>query len=418
VYAVRDGQADAGCVRTSTLERMQEEGLINLAEFRVIPNYLQAKHMFAVHHLPNSTRAYPEWPLAKLNHVDDILVRQVTQTLVEMPSDSSASKQSHSYGWSYPLNYQPVHDCLRELKVGPYLDYGKFSSLDVLKKYWPHITLAITIFLLFLALSIRFKKLNIELEKAIKMRDFELTLRKKVEIEREKLISELQESADKIKFFAYSVSHDLKNPAIALQGITGLMLKKYDKVLDAKGLLYCERIAKAAAQIVALVEQTNTYMSTKEQPLALETVNTQHLFSAIKQEYSSQLRKRGIKWLASGSEITVRADRLSLFRVFRNFIDNALKYGGDSLSKIEIKYNGAGETHIFSVTNDGAGLAPDDCQKIFTPFKRIKAVPDVEGSGLGLAIIKEIAKLHKGEAWVDSDGRSWVTFYFSIAKNL
>ena len=260
--------------------------------------------------------------------------------------------------------------------------------------------------------------MNLNLKKAVAKREFELELRQKVEIEKEKLISELQESSDKIKLFAYSVSHDLKNPAIALHGITKLLIKKYRDVLDDKGILYCDRIIKSSGQIIALVEQINIYMSTREHPIDLETINGNKIFRTIKKEYSDQLRKREIRWFESGAETSLRADKLALFRVFRNFIDNALKYGGDALSTIEINYSESNEAHIFSVKNDGVGLCPDDCEKIFTPFKRINSVSEVEGSGLGLAIVREIANQHNGKVWGESDGKSWVTFYFTIAKYL
>lgn len=167
VYAVLDKQADAGSVRTSTLERMANEGKINLADFKVISNPSHYESILAPHHLPHSTRSYPEWPMAKLNHVDNALAGEVAQTLIKMPPDSHAALRSHSYGWSNPLNYQSVHNCLRELRVEPYLDYGKFSSAQILKKYWPYILSASIIMLLFLFLSLRLRKLNLDLKKTV-----------------------------------------------------------------------------------------------------------------------------------------------------------------------------------------------------------------------------------------------------------
>ena len=237
-------------------------------------------------------------------------------------------------------------------------------------------------------------------------------------IERRAAETELYESSEKIKLFAYSVSHDLKNPAIVLHGITKLLIKNYRNNLNEKGALYCDRILKSSDHIISLVEQINLYMSSKERPIVLERVNAEDIFQAIRQEYSDQLSIRGIKWLESKLDIEIRADRLALLRVFRNLIDNTLKYGGDDLSTIEISYNESDEAHIFSVKDDGVGLDPDDCKKIFDPFKRSKTVSEVEGSGLGLAIVREIAELHNGKVWGESDGKNGITFYFAIAKNL
>ena len=411
IYTVLDGKADAGCVRTSTLERMAEEDLINLNDFKVIHGPSSPNHFSHEHHLLHSTRAYPEWALARLDHVTNKLAEQVTMVLIDMPSNSYAAQRSHSFGWSVPLNYQSVHECLRELKVGPYRDYGKISVVDVYEQYWAYILAAAVIMLLFFVLFVRLKTLNINLENAV-------AKQKRTDLERKRLISELYKSSDKIKLFAYSVSHDLKNPAIALSGITKLFTKKYSDTLDEKGTLYCDRMMKLSDHMVSLVEQINIYMSTKEQPITLETINSKNILQTIRQEYSNQLSQRKIKWLEPELDIELRADKLALLRVFRNFIDNSLKYGGESLSTIEISYKDSDKAHIFSVKDDGVGLNPDDCQKIFDPFKRSKTAHEVEGSGLGLAIVKEIAELHQGKVWGESDGIHGVTFHFSIAKNL
>jgi len=411
IYAVRDGRADAGCARTSTLERMAEEGKINLVDFKVIHGPSSQNHFSHEHHLLHSTESYPEWPLAKLVHVDNELAKQITMVLIKMPSNSYAAQRSHSFGWSVPLNYQSVHECLRELKIGPYREYGKISVEDVFKQYWAYILVVTVIILLFFVLFIRLKKLNKNLENAV-------STQKKAEVERKRLISELYKSSDKIKLFAYSVSHDLKNPAIALSGITKLFIKKYRENLDAKGTIYCDRMMKLSDHIVTLVEQINIYMLTKEQPIVLETINSKKIFQAIRQEYSNQLSQRKIKWLESELDIEIRADKLALLRVFRNFIDNSLKYGGESLSTIEISYNCSDNDHIFSIKDDGVGLDPDDCQKIFDPFERSKTVSEIEGSGLGLAIVKEFAELHHGKVWGESNGEHGITFHFAIAKDL
>ena len=67
-----------------------------------------------------------------------------------------------------------------------------------------------------------------ELEKEVKKLNKESTDRKQME-------RALKESSEKIKFFAYSISHDLKSPAIGLYGLTKRLQKDYADVLDEKG---------------------------------------------------------------------------------------------------------------------------------------------------------------------------------------
>ena len=133
VYAVRDGQVDAGNVRTDTLERMQAEDKIQVSDFKAIHEHGGEKvHLPFVH----STRSYPERPLAKLLHTSIGLAEMVVEALLAMPRDSAAAQAAKIAGWTIPLNYQDVHVCLKELKVGPYKDIGEITAQATFKKYW------------------------------------------------------------------------------------------------------------------------------------------------------------------------------------------------------------------------------------------------------------------------------------------
>jgi signal transduction histidine kinase len=112
----------------------------------------------------------------------------------------------------------------------------------------------------------------------------------------------------------------------------------------------------------------------------------------------------------------VRADRLSLLRVFRNLFDNALKYGGDRLSEIRLGYEESGDCHIFSVHDNGVRVKTEDLERIFGLFQRNSTSMGIDGSGLGLAIVKEAEERHHGSVWVESESGGGSTFFFSISK--
>jgi signal transduction histidine kinase len=135
-------------------------------------------------------------------------------------------------------------------------------------------------------------------------------------------------------------------------------------------------------------------------------------------DFSAQLSLRRIALFAPESEVEVKADRLSILRIFRNLIDNALKHGGESLTRISIGYEDSESSHIFSVSDDGKGLKETDSKKIFGLFQRNETSRGVEGAGLGLAIVKEIAEQHGGSVWVEPRDKKGITFYISISKNL
>jgi PAS domain S-box-containing protein len=237
--------------------------------------------------------------------------------------------------------------------------------------------------------------------------------------DRKQMEKALKDSSDKLKFFAYSISHDLKSPAIGLYGLTKRLRKDYADILDEKGQRYCEQILKTAEQIAALVEQINVFISTKEAPLTIERLALKEVLQVIREEFASQLGIREIMWSEPDYIPEIEADRLCIIRALRNLVDNALKYGGEALSKIDIKYKGSDESHILSIKDNGIGLKEQDSlQDIFTPFIRKKTSKGIQGSGLGLAIIREIAEKHGGEVWLELGRERGITFYLSIPKNL
>jgi PAS domain S-box-containing protein len=225
-----------------------------------------------------------------------------------------------------------------------------------------------------------------------------------------------RESTEKIKLFAYSIAHDLKSPALGIFGVTKLLQDHYADSLDERGRKHCMTIRKAAEQINTLVGQINEYISTNELPLSIERTNLKELFRTVKGDFSNQLNSRQIDWREPEYLPEINADRLSVLRAIRNLVDNALKYGGEKLNKIEIGYQDLGDYHILSVKDDGIGLREEENEGLFAAFVRKGTSRGIAGAGIGLAIVKEIAEKHKGKVWLESNRNSGTIFYLSILK--
>ena len=115
VWAVRDGKADAGVVRTDLLERLESKGKIDMRYFRIINNKDIKTFPFFL-----STKLYPEWAFAALKSVPVELAQRVQQTLHAISSDSLAAKKGKYIGWVTPRDYTSVNTLMKKLKVGPY----------------------------------------------------------------------------------------------------------------------------------------------------------------------------------------------------------------------------------------------------------------------------------------------------------
>lgn len=231
-------------------------------------------------------------------------------------------------------------------------------------------------------------------------------------------VEERRRAEEALKLFAYSMAHDLKSPAIGIYGLANRLHNEYLAALDEKGGLYCDQILRVAEHIAALIEKVNIYIATKEVQPIIQKIKLKELLRVLKDEFSHQFSIRQIVWHEPDRDVEIMADRLSMLRIFRNLVDNALKYGGEQLTEIRIDYEKEADFHVFSVTDNGQGIKGADADKLFGLFQRHETSRGVEGAGLGLTIVKEIAVQHGGKVWIEPAPTKGTMFCVAIARNL
>lgn len=159
VNAVLDGTVDAGTVRTDTLERMDREGEININDFSIIHDHVGMKVIAAIEDYKafpflHSTRLYPEWPFSKLNHIEQGIAEEVFAALLIISPKHPVAIAGEYSSWTIPLNYQLVRECLMELRIEPYQDYGKITLKGIIAQYFIWIiSISILLFLIIIALG-------------------------------------------------------------------------------------------------------------------------------------------------------------------------------------------------------------------------------------------------------------------------
>lgn len=228
---------------------------------------------------------------------------------------------------------------------------------------------------------------------------------------------ELVRNAWRIKRFANAVAHDLKNPAVSAYGLARRLKDRYGDSLDEQGARYCEQIMRCAEQIALLAADINTYLSSRDSGWDMELLRPADLWESIRLEFVPRLEHQNVRWREPDTpppEIT--GNRTALLRVLRNLVDNALKYGGDSLTEIAVGYEATEEHHILTVQNNGRMIRPENERIIFEEFTRRTDAPQIYGTGLGLAIVREIARRHKGESWLTTTSDGKTVFFVSIAR--
>ena len=96
-------------------------------------------------------------------------------------------------------------------------------------------------------------------------------------------------------------------------------------------------------------------------------------------------------------DLNIVADEALLSRALDNLLDNARKYGGGPQSPIRVRAAREGPDAVLSVSDSGAGIPPDELERIFDPFYRgTTARARESGFGLGLALARRIVEAHGG----------------------
>ncbi|MEJ2181548.1 MAG: PhnD/SsuA/transferrin family substrate-binding protein, partial [Gammaproteobacteria bacterium] len=218
-YAVRDGLVDVGTFRSETLEQMEREGKIKLSNFKVL--HLKQHPTYKMLH---STRLYPVWPFARLNNTSRKLSEKVASALLSMPADSEAAISSKIMGWTIPVSYQPVHEMMRELRVGPYAGLGEMTWNQLIQRYWAWLTTIGIALLLLTAMTITLRKTNRKLKEIQQqLENHQQELVDTVHARTSDLVvmrDQALAASEAKSFFLSKVSHELRTPLNAIIGYT------------------------------------------------------------------------------------------------------------------------------------------------------------------------------------------------------
>jgi light-regulated signal transduction histidine kinase (bacteriophytochrome) len=126
---------------------------------------------------------------------------------------------------------------------------------------------------------------------------------------------------------------------------------------------------------------------------------------AIRQDQASVTR---------GDLPRVRGDSFQLLQLFQNLIGNAIKYRSSEAPMVRVSASRQGDSWVFSVQDNGIGIAEQYHPRIFQLFQRLHSQKQYSGTGIGLAICQRIVDRHGGRLWVESEPNRGSTFYFSI----
>jgi PAS domain S-box-containing protein len=227
--------------------------------------------------------------------------------------------------------------------------------------------------------------------------------------------AELARAHAELEQFAYVASHDLKEPLRMVASYTQLLAKRYKGKLDSDADEFIGYTVDGAIRMQGLIEGLLAYSRIGMEAQPFEPTDCAAVLNEALENLSESVKESGA--LTTHDPLpTVMADRSQMTQLFQNLISNAIKFRGEQKPEIHISSKRSGDEWLFSVRDNGIGVAPQYQERIFFIFQRLHARKDYPGIGIGLALCKRIIERHRGRIWVESGIWKGATFYFTIPK--
>ncbi|MHB8058393.1 MAG: GAF domain-containing protein [Desulfuromonadaceae bacterium] len=223
----------------------------------------------------------------------------------------------------------------------------------------------------------------------------------------------LARSNQELEQFAYVASHDLQEPLRKIAGFTELLANRYKGTFDEKGDSYMAYIVDGAMRMRSLINDLLGYSRVMRSTKELAETDCSAVISRVLRDMEPTIKGSSAE-IVCGQLPLIHADQSQLGQLFQNLIGNAIKYRGNAPPKVVINARRLDNDWLFSVTDNGIGIAPEFYERIFAIFQRLHTRAEYPGTGIGLAICQKIVERHGGKIWVESTVETGTTFFFTI----
>ncbi len=206
-------------------------------------------------------------------------------------------------------------------------------------------------------------------------------------------VAELAAAAENRQRFVENFAHELRTPLTAVYGYAEYMQKAALREEDAQFAL--EAILTESRRMQQMANQLMELSDLRSGEIRLEPQDLPALLEAVGRTMEQKLRQKSLHLRVDCRADTVCGDRVLLQSLLVNLLDNAVKASGAGGGIELTAVCRAGKT-ILSVTDHGAGMAPEELARITEPYYRVDRARSRRdgGAGLGLALCRQIAQRH------------------------
>lgn len=232
--------------------------------------------------------------------------------------------------------------------------------------------------------------------------------------ERKKLLDILTESNAELERFAYVASHDLQEPLRTVMSFTELLERRYRDQLDDRAKEYIDFAVNGARRMQELIRDLLDYARIGEKAERYEYTDVNAILSIIEENLKDTIQSSNAA-ITYANLPSLYVNPVRLMRVLQNVIGNGLKYQEEGRTPaIHVSAERRGGEYLFTVKDNGIGMKPEYCQKIFEPFRRLHRHEEYSGTGMGLSICRKLVEGMGGAIWAESEPGQGSTFRFTV----
>jgi PAS domain S-box-containing protein len=248
----------------------------------------------------------------------------------------------------------------------------------------------------------------------------DITQRREAELMEKKAAADLARHSEllertnaELQHFAYAASHDLREPLRTITAYTQLVQLRSRLQIDRKSAECLQFIVAAADRMGLLIDALLDYSKAgaiTNRPLSV--LRMEEVLASALGNLNGSIEENNAA-ITHDPLPAIMGDKTHLEQLIQNLIGNALKYRREDVPRVHITAREVGNEWLFSVSDNGQGIAPQYQMQIFELFKRLHG-QQYPGTGIGLATCKRLVERYGGRIWVESEVGKGSTFFFTL----
>ena len=226
----------------------------------------------------------------------------------------------------------------------------------------------------------------------------------------EEYTAALKQRNKELDDFAHVASHDLKAPLRAIDNLATWVEEDAHAHLPEESKQHLRQLRKRINRMKQLLNDLLQYSRVGRVDSNLEEVHCNEVIDSV---LATLMPDSPAVINRPSDPLHVTTNKLALYQVFLNLINNAIKHNDKATPVVDISWERGKDFITFTVKDNGPGIAQEYHERIFAVFQTLKPRDEVEGSGVGLAIVRKLVDSYGGRIHVESSQGDGTSFIFT-----